>query len=437
MRHLLILTMLLSAFAFGATESELQRAYAKEFAFLKAQKEMLQKRLGDVKKNGNDKISRAKRDIASLQSQVLSRSTKVDQLNEDLFQIQQSAQNISDDSAMLESVVMQGGSSLQPYGIKLAVDKDDYPATLKKLFDATLTLDQALSSVRTEKGSFYLADGTEKEGTLVKVGNIATYGVSKDVAGVLVPAGDKKMKLWDAPESAASANALKAGESPSTLDIFIYENSANEIADKTEKSALDVIDSGGIIGWVIVILGLFALLLVVLRSLFLYGASSNTMPIARDTLARLKEKGIEPTLEFLKGKKGASARVMKATVRNLDRDREHIEDIIAEAIMHESTRLDRYGSVIMVIAAVSPLLGLLGTVTGMIATFDVITEFGTGDPKLLSGGISIALVTTELGLIVAIPLILLGNMLGGWAERIKDEMEQAALHIINEYNKQR
>ena len=87
----------------------------------------------------------------------------------------------------------------------------------------------------------------------------------------------------------------------------------------------------------------------------------------------------------------------------------------------------------MMIAAVSPLLGLLGTVTGMIQTFDVITEFGTSDPKLLSGGISTALVTTELGLIVAIPCLLLGNLLGGWADRIKDDMEKAALRTINLY----
>jgi biopolymer transport protein ExbB len=105
--------------------------------------------------------------------------------------------------------------------------------------------------------------------------------------------------------------------------------------------------------------------------------------------------------------------------------------------MHESTRLDKLSSIILVIAAVAPLLGLLGTVTGMIATFDVITEFGTGDPKLLSGGISIALVTTELGLIVAIPLLLGGNLLNSWAESIKDNMEHSALHIVNEYNKQK
>jgi biopolymer transport protein ExbB len=147
--------------------------------------------------------------------------------------------------------------------------------------------------------------------------------------------------------------------------------------------------------------------------------------------------GVESALEFLKNKRGSTARVLKATVRNLDRDREHIEDIVAESILHESSRLDKFGSAILVIAAVSPLLGLLGTVTGMIATFDIITEFGTGDPKLLSGGISIALVTTELGLIVAIPILMVGNLLSGWAEKVKDSMEHSALHLINEYNKQK
>jgi biopolymer transport protein ExbB len=128
---------------------------------------------------------------------------------------------------------------------------------------------------------------------------------------------------------------------------------------------------------------------------------------------------------------------VKAAVRNLDRDRAHLEDIISESILNESSRLNRFGSVILVIAGVAPLLGLLGTVTGMITTFDIITEFGTGDPKLLSGGISIALVTTELGLAVAIPMLLLGNILSGWAESIKDDMEKGALRVINNFKEHR
>ena len=412
----------------AATETELERAYAKEFAFLKAQKEMLQQRLSEVKNEDASRIAEARKAIASLQNDVLVKTQTSDRLGEQLFRAQQNAENITDDTALLESVTLQGESSLSPYGIKLAIDKNNYPATLARLFASTLQLGRELSGVRVSEGSFYLKDGTEQKGKLVKVGNIATYGVSEGSAGVLVPAGGDKLKLWDAPESAATAKAL---------NIFVYENASKEVEDKADKSVTDVIESGGIIGWVIVVLGLFALILVILRAFFLSGAASKTLPVAQETLGALKAKGIEATLTFLKTQKGAAARVMKATVRNLDRDREHIEDIVAESIMHESERLDRYGSAIMVIAAVAPLLGLLGTVTGMIATFDIITEFGTGDPKLLSGGISIALVTTELGLIVAIPLLLLGNMLNGWAERIKDGMEQSALHLINEYNKQK
>lgn len=85
------------------------------------------------------------------------------------------------------------------------------------------------------------------------------------------------------------------------------------------------------------------------------------------------------------------------------------------------------------IASMTPLLGLLGTVTGMIETFDMITEFGTGDPKLLSEGISIALVTTELGLIVAIPTLLLGSLLSTWSKNIKNDMEHSALRITNAF----
>jgi biopolymer transport protein ExbB len=142
---------------------------------------------------------------------------------------------------------------------------------------------------------------------------------------------------------------------------------------------------------------------------------------------------VEDATTAAKRFKGSAARVVTAALRNLDRDREHLEDIVSESILHESTYLNRFGAIIMMIAAVAPLLGLLGTVTGMIQTFDVITEFGTSDPKLLSGGIAIALVTTEQGLIVAIPCLLFGGLLNGWADRIKDDMEKAALRAVNLY----
>jgi len=167
--------------------------------------------------------------------------------------------------------------------------------------------------------------------------------------------------------------------------------------------------------------------------MFLRRAGAATGKIVYQVGALVRNGKVAEALEACKKFKGATARVVWMAVSNLERDRAHLQDIISEAILHESSHLNRFGAMILVIAAVAPLLGLLGTVTGMITTFDIITEFGTGDPKWLSGGISIALVTTEIGLAVAIPALLAGNILSGWSESIKDDMEKGALGVINQY----
>ncbi|MGD8580692.1 MAG: MotA/TolQ/ExbB proton channel family protein, partial [Lysobacterales bacterium] len=256
--------------------------------------------------------------------------------------------------------------------------------------------------------------------------------VSGDRGGALAPAGDGQFKVWSA-SSPATAEALAAGQAPDVLDVFLYESSQKAIEEQAGKTLLSVINSGGTIAWIIVGLGALAALLVLLRIGFLYSASKSTGKVDKAVGDLVEQGRIDEALKACKKLKGSTSNVVASAMRNLNREREHIEDIISEQILHESTHLNRFGALIIVIAAVSPLLGLLGTVTGMIATFDIITEFGTGDPKLLSSGISIALVTTEVGLAVAIPALIFGNLLSGWAESIKDDMEKAALHVMNRY----
>lgn len=431
---LILLTLFITL---SASDETLQKAYAKEFAYLKAQKEMLATRFQEVKTDNSQNMKAAHNDIAKLEKEILAKNALNEKLSDDLFRARQNFQMLGDDTALVESVLMQATTTLKPYGMDVVVDKENYQTALRSIFTFSDALVKQLSSVQSVPGKFYAQDGSEISGTIVKVGNIASYGVAPELSGALVPAGDNKLKIYNATEAKTTAEALSNKQSPEMLNIFLYENSTKEIDDLKEKTVVDIINSGGIIGWVIVVLGFIGLLLAVARSFFLMSASTTTDTLTKDTLQTLLKGGVESALEFLKTKRGSTARVLKATVRNLDRDREHIEDIVAESILHESSRLDKFGSVILVIAAVSPLLGLLGTVTGMIATFDIITEFGTGDPKLLSGGISIALVTTELGLIVAIPILMIGNLLGGWAEKVKDSMEHSALHLINEYGKQK
>ncbi|MCA9446607.1 MAG: MotA/TolQ/ExbB proton channel family protein, partial [Candidatus Omnitrophica bacterium] len=115
--------------------------------------------------------------------------------------------------------------------------------------------------------------------------------------------------------------------------------------------------------------------------------------------------------------------------------RELIEEVMYEKVLSARLKLDKYLAFIAISAASAPLLGLLGTVTGIINTFKLITVFGSGDVKTLSGGISEALITTEFGLIVAIPSLLLHALLSRKSSSIVSEMEKSAVALINQVSK--
>jgi len=114
-----------------------------------------------------------------------------------------------------------------------------------------------------------------------------------------------------------------------------------------------------------------------------------------------------------------------------------MENALQEAILNEVPRLERFLSTLGMLAAIAPLLGLLGTVTGMINTFHAITYYGTGDPRMMSGGISEALVTTMLGLCVAIPLMLAHTLLNRRVENTIGQMEEKAVSFVNQVFKSR
>ena len=101
-----------------------------------------------------------------------------------------------------------------------------------------------------------------------------------------------------------------------------------------------------------------------------------------------------------------------------------------EAVLREASKLERYLWLVKTVSVVAPLLGLLGTVTGMIQTFQMITLFGAGDPKMMAGGISEALVTTMLGLMTAIPLVLLSDTLANSTQRIMDILDEQSAGLI-------
>ena len=131
------------------------------------------------------------------------------------------------------------------------------------------------------------------------------------------------------------------------------------------------------------------------------------------------------------GIKGIGGELLSTGIDNITEKRGTLEELLFEKILSVRPGLEKFLPFMAITAAAAPLLGLLGTVTGMIKTFNLITIFGTGDAKSLSSGISEALVTTELGLIVAIPALILHGILSRMAKEKLGTLEQTALSFIN------
>lgn len=178
---------------------------------------------------------------------------------------------------------------------------------------------------------------------------------------------------------------------------------------------MERIRQGGQVGYVVLALGAFGLLFALWRGivLLLKGNAINRQ-LKRDTA----DSG------------NALGRVLKVYEDNPDQDVETLELKLDEAILRETAPLERGLPLLKVLYVVAPLLGLLGTVVGMIVTFQQITLFGTGDPRMMAGGISMALVTTVQGLIVAIPLTLLHSLLQSRARQMIQTLEEQAAGII-------
>lgn len=174
---------------------------------------------------------------------------------------------------------------------------------------------------------------------------------------------------------------------------------------------------GGTVGYIITALGVFAILLAIWRFIVLTGISSRVN-------AQLKADRASTNNPL--------GRVIKVYEDNPSLDAESLELKLHEAVIKETPAIESGLNLLKIIAAVGPLLGLLGTVTGMIVTFQAITIFGAGDPKAMAGGISQALVTTVEGLCLAIPVVLLHTLVNGRAQRVLHILEEQSAGIIAE-----
>ncbi len=184
----------------------------------------------------------------------------------------------------------------------------------------------------------------------------------------------------------------------------------------------DRIEQGGIVGYCIIALGIIGLIIALLRWVALTNDSRKvTAQLKRDTASTDNPLG----------------RVLAAYESNKAADTDTIELKLSEAALKEMPGLTKGLLFIKVVAAVAPLMGLLGTVTGMIKTFQVITLYGAGDPKMMAGGISQALMTTVLGLVVAIPMVLLHTVVSGQSRKIVNILQSQSAGLVAQHSERK
>jgi biopolymer transport protein ExbB len=288
--------------------------------------------------------------------------------------------------------------------------------------------------VSVRKGTIVDRNGTEVDADILMIGNFtAAYRHLSEVGFLLYSDTSKRFfalsKLPGSRIQKRIASYMDGKSEYSPMDL----SRGGALRQLTHRlSMMEQIPQGGPIVWPIMFILVLGVLIVLERGYFLYRYSINAdqfMQCISNSIAN--GKWGECQAMCLKHETKAVPKIILAGLQAREMDRQDMENALQESILREIPRLEKFLSTLGVLAGIAPLLGLLGTVAGMIETFHVITYFGTGDPRMMSGGISEALVTTMLGLSVAIPLMLCHTLLTRKVDTITAQMEEKAVSFVN------
>lgn len=301
---------------------------------------------------------------------------------------------------------------------------------------------EALAAGDRFPGKAVAPDGLIREGQFLVVGPTAIFRADGGVGGVDGGVGTAEQVVGridpvitpfpEEAEIAAASSLVETGKGRMPFDAS--NGKAHKIAS-TEDTLVEHIKKGGAIMYPILVMAGLALLVAVTKwiaLMFVRKPGKKKLKRLFEAVAEGDEDGARRRVNDIKGPTGV---MLAAGVDTMRRSRELMEEVMYEKVLVTRNSIQKGLPFIAICAASAPLLGLLGTVTGIINTFKQITVFGSGDVKSLSGGISEALITTKFGLIVAIPSLLLHAYLARRARGVITQMEASAIQFANEVAK--
>ena len=350
--------------------------------------------------------------------------------------------NAKDISALADENLQSAWIEQDPEFLSAVAGQSKFPGMddIRMMVNILFNQIRTSGEVTLRRGNIINRSGEEEEADILAVGCFTAAYRTNNESGFLnySTAGRKLYALSRLPEGRIQrqiSRYMDGKEDAAPIDV----SRGAGLRQLTHKlSLLEQVSNGGPLVWpILIILGL-GIIIVLERTCFLFCRRMDSDKLIRQVQDLASGQGWEACKNTCRTyTKKPLARVLNAGLNCCHMSREDMENALQEAILTEIPSMERFLSTLGMLAAIAPLLGLLGTVTGMIDTFHVITLHGTGDPRMMSGGISVALVTTMLGLTVAIPIMLAHTLLSRAVENRISEMEEKAVALVNTVHKTR
>lgn len=337
------------------------------------------------------------------------------------------------DAALSPGKRASTGERLQEY--YLSQDKISVSATerlqhsIEMLNDSLRAIEESIGGQRYA-GEVLNDEGRVQQAQFTQLGPLLyAYIPEEDEAGIL-QRSDSTVPRLITLESRADAIQSLAQDGSGAVPVDPTLGNAQALA-QTRDSLLEHLEKGGIWVYPILLFALAATLVAVLKSIQIFRIRNADISAIHMLVLKIRKGDKDEALALAHQQPQPSRAMFEAAAENTGESVELVEEVMYEQILATQPRLERYLNVIAVTAATAPLLGLLGTVTGIIKTFELMSVYGAGDPKPLISGISEALITTELGLVLAIPALVLHALLSRRAAGILSRLEQMAMALVN------
>ncbi|TKB44672.1 MotA/TolQ/ExbB proton channel family protein [Thalassotalea mangrovi] len=400
------------------SEAKLDQKREQEFLSARSDKQALLNKAKAELKREQDRNARLTKQFADNETMLTTKEAELEAAKGDLGEMFGVVRRASGNAygRIATSIVSAEYPGREEVLDKLANAKEiPVLSELEELWFALQTEMTESGKVSTFDAEVTMLDGGQATQTVTRVGS---FNLLSDQGYLDYNDEQKQIQpLGKQPDTAVGSVAPFMETTSGYAPLFIDPSKGQILKLETQKATWEErYHQGGTVGYVITAVLILGFLIAIERLIFLGSVGAKIKSQLKNTS--------QPNSNNPLG------RMLTVYQENKDIDAESLELKLDEAILRETPKVERGINIIKIFAAIAPLLGLLGTVVGMIGTFQSITLYGTGDPKIMAGDISMALVTTAMGLIAALPLILVHSIVAGRAKTIFHVLDEQSAGIV-------